>query len=84
MDQEALDRVCRGLRARRESLGNATSEVGRLRKDGYSMMESMYIVSNVFEMPPSEAKRLVMASESGDAKSYIDEFHNAAEDDFRS
>jgi hypothetical protein len=83
MDQESLDQACRDLRARRESLGDAGSEMARLRRDGYSVVESMYIIANVFDIPLSEAKRLAMTAGSGNRDSYIEDFHNDAEDGFR-
>ncbi|TCO44078.1 hypothetical protein EV646_111271 [Kribbella antiqua] len=83
MDQESLDRACRDLQARRESLGDAGSEMARLRSDGYSVVESMYIIANVFEISLSEAKRLAVTDGSGNLDTYIDDFHNDVEDGFR-
>ena len=71
------------MRTRRDSLGDAGGELRRLRSSGYSVVEAMYIVANVFEIPLSEAKRLAMTRGSDGADSYVDEFHSAAEDHFR-
>jgi hypothetical protein len=57
--------------------------MARLRREEYSIVESMYIMANVFEVPLSEAKRLAMAAGFGSLDAYIEDFHNDAEHGFR-
>jgi hypothetical protein len=79
VDQTALDRLCDELRSRRSSLGEAATELARLRDTGYSIVESSYIICKVFEIPLGEAKTLAIAGESSEQIAEIDAFHESLE-----
>jgi hypothetical protein len=53
--------------------------MARLRATGYSMVESIYIISKVFEIPLVEAKALAMAGESREHIAEIDALHDSLE-----
>ena len=79
MDQDALDRLCDELRSRKSSLGDAAAEAARLRGSGYGIVESIYIIWKVFELPLTEAKILVVTGEPAEQIARIEAFHNSLE-----
>jgi hypothetical protein len=81
VDQAVLDRLCDDLRSRRSSLGEAPAELARLRGDGYSVVESTYIIAKVFELPLADAKALAVAGESREHLAQIEALHDRLEKD---
>jgi hypothetical protein len=81
VDQVELDRLCEELRSRRPSPGEAPTELARLRGDGYSVVESTYIIAKAFELPLADAKALAVAGESREHVAEIEALHDKLEKD---
>lgn len=81
MEQAALDRLCDELRSRRASLGEPATEIARLGGEGYSIVQSIYIISKVFEMTLADAKTLAVAGESKEHVAEIEALHDRLEKD---
>jgi hypothetical protein len=66
---------------RRSALETAPAELARLRRNGYSIVESMYVVVKVFNLSPADAKALAVAGASEAERGEIGALHDRLEED---